>query len=113
MNAFWWLVGTLGIGGTILAVLAFFGFWPLIIGTKVGRFALGFASLGVAGVWFYLKARADGARIERERQERENADFIHRVAERDAELAVAPDAELDRLLGHPPKGEPGSSGGNG
>ena len=110
MHWVWWLVGTVGFGGAIMIAVGFVFGWPIIIGTKLGRIALAVFTAGISILVLYGKARNEGARAERDRQERENDDFLDQMRRRDADIEQLGDAELDRVLHdsrEPKAGDPG------
>jgi len=89
MSYVWWIIGTVGVGGALLiGAILIFG-WPAIIGTKIGRrlLVVGAAALAVFGV--YLKGRAKGRAVERER--------LRKLTEREVKSAAAERMRIDKL----------------
>ena len=89
MNTALWIVGTLGIGGTILLIVGFTVGWPVLFGTKLGRLALaiGAGLLAVAGV--YAKGRAEGRAAERAK--------LKALVEKEVGVSAAERARIDAL----------------
>ena len=98
MTWIWWIIGTVGIGGALLigAVLVFG--WPVIIGTRIGRLALavGAGVLAVFGV--YLKGRAKGRAVERERLRKLTEKEVANAVKERRRIGKLTDDEVDKEL---------------
>lgn len=85
----WWLLGTLGIGGTIVLIVGFTVGWPVLIGTRLGRIGLAIGAGIIAILGIYAKGRAEGRAAERAR--------LKALTEREVADAAAERARIDAL----------------
>lgn len=104
---FWLFFGAFGIGGVVLVII----FWPFIVGTKLGRWLLAAGGGALAVLAILNRTRQEGARAERARQEKENADFLAAQKRRDAERSQLSNDDLDELLTDHRKPPPPPGGG--
>jgi dephospho-CoA kinase len=98
MSWLWWLIGTLGVGGTVLALAIFFLGWPAIIGTRAGRMLLIIGTAGLGAVALYLKGRSVGREAERAKLKAKiGKEVVNAKKERDR-INNLTDEEVDREL---------------
>jgi hypothetical protein len=98
MSWIWWIIGTLGIGGALLAgAILVFG-WPVIIGTRMGRAALavGAGALAVLGV--FLKGKQEGRAAEREKLRKLTEKEVKNAAAERKRIAALTDEQVDAEL---------------
>ena len=89
MNTVWWLIGTLGVGGTLLLIAVLVFGWPVLIGTKIGRLALAIAAGALAVFGIYLRGKAEGRAAERAK--------LKAITEKEVADAAAERARIDAL----------------
>ena len=102
MSWFWWIIGTFGLGGAVLAVLIFMFSWPVVLQAVLNNrlvqiaMAAGAAGLAVFGV--YLKGRSVGRAAERERLKKLTEKEVDNAAIERQRIDALTDAEVDKEL---------------
>lgn len=94
----WWIIGTLGLGGALLAgAVVVFG-WPVIIGTRAGRMALMIAGAAGAVLMVYLKGKREGRKAERNYLKRKTAKEVDHAEAESERIDGLSDGDIDREL---------------
>ena len=94
----WWLIGTLGVGGTLLLIAVLVFGWPALIGTKIGRLALAIAAGALAVFGIYLRGKAEGRAAERAKLKAITEKEVKDAAAERARIDALTDAEVDTEL---------------
>lgn len=100
-NLFWWAIGTLGLGTTVLVVCGIVLGWPIVIAflnTKLGRIGAIVGAVLVGFVFVYGKGKSDGAATVKTQEAKANADYVAKQDASNVAVAALPESELDKLL---------------
>lgn len=101
MKWLWWIVGTFGVGGTILAVIGLTVGWPLLftaLRTTVGRAALAVAAFAGLLLAVFLKGRREGRAAEKARQDKIDRKIIKEATDDQKDVADLSGDDVDREL---------------
>ncbi len=94
----WWTLGTLGVGGTLLAIAIFTVGWPVLINTKWGRTLLIVGTAGLGVIALYFKGRNAGRLAERAKLKARIAEEVADSRKEKARIDAMTDEEVDREL---------------
>ena len=98
MSWIWWAIATFGIGGVLLGGAIFLCGFPAIIGSRIGRLALGVVAVIIIFYGVHLRGKREGRKAEREKLKRITAKEVDHAEAEAKRIDGLSDDDVDREL---------------